>query len=235
MKKIFWVHGTKGGVGKSVSAAILTEYALRATGSATIVEADGSIPDVGRRFNNIEGVNAVSAPITDAKSIYAALAKLEGIDAENVIINLPANATILDTKASEIGEVINELEYDSRCLFVVGPGDDSARLAGESMEDGIVSICSSSVAIVNQFFGAELEDFAWFTSSARTDWLKSGKTEFMLPALEQRVTKNPDYLAPGTLSFLATKESPLCITDRMLIRRWLAVGYTVCDQITGGE
>jgi len=236
MKKIYWIHGTKGGVGKSMTATILTNYLLDEHGAVTVVESDGSAPDVGRRFVDIDGVNTVSAPITDAASIYDALIKLEDVVAEHVVINLPANAEVLDKKADEIAEVTEALEYENRCMFVIGAGNDSARLAGNSMVNGLASICTKSIAVVNQFFGNAITDFAWATSKEAEAWVASGRAKILLPCLDRRITKNPIFISPVTLSSLADmKKSPLKITERMMVRRWLASGYDVCEQIAGGE
>ncbi|MBU2768362.1 protein mobD, partial [Acidithiobacillus ferrivorans] len=48
---IIFSHGDKGGVGKSVVAALLVDMALQRFGKASLIEGDTTTPDVYGRYS----------------------------------------------------------------------------------------------------------------------------------------------------------------------------------------
>lgn len=230
MKTLTLIHGTKGGVGKSMTASLLTNYMIDKNMSPTILESDGTAPDVGMRFGGI--CNAISAPITDSDSIYDALDALEVESAQHVIVNLPANAEALDNIADEIAAVVASLGYDMKTVFMIGEGINSARLASKSLEDGLVSYSTNAIAVMNGRFGRSTDKFAWFASDERNIWLQQYK-EFYMPELSRRVIESPIYEEQVTFSHIASIKSDTTTSNRMLMQKFLVGCEPICKAITG--
>ncbi|MGC8605913.1 MAG: hypothetical protein ACP5VS_19800, partial [Desulfomonilaceae bacterium] len=99
MKTIIFSHGDKGGVGKSVVAALLVDMALQRFGRASLIEGDAKTPDVFARYQDDPQVvkKMISLNLAgDAATAVGGLA--EWLENENpddhlvTIVNLPANA-----------------------------------------------------------------------------------------------------------------------------------------------
>jgi len=227
--KIIFIHGTKGGVGKSMCAAVLTDYMINAELEPTILESDGTAPDVGLRFKAV--CNTASAPITDAESIYNAVDEIEKTGAKNIIVNLPANADVIDSIADEIKDMTAILGYEMRTIFMLGEGSDSARLALESLESGLIGASTVAAAVVNGRFGSDPEKFAWFNSKEHSEWIEK-HPEFYMPELNRRVIETDAFKEHVTFSHLASIKSNTTTVNRVLMCRWLQACEPICEHMT---
>jgi len=237
MKNLIWVHGVKGGVGKSIMASVVVDKMLNDGFCPTVIESDGAVPDVGRRYVK-SNVQSIHAPIDSIDSIYDALEVLEDGTQQNVIVNLPANAGKLDTIANEIKGTTDVLGYKNHCLFMVGEGGDSAKLAGESLKSGLASISCNPVAVVNMRFGNIIDKFEWFHSDARAKWLGAGYAETGLPVLNRRIIESPAFkrgaLFPkvdGLQDDGTPAEQPLKVINRQVFKTWLTSAYAIVDML----
>ncbi len=235
MKQIIWIHGNKGGIGKSIMSAVALDYLIGKGAKVALVESDGSVPDVKRRYGDT--IPAMITPLVDAESVDMILESLEtlgGVDTiDTVVVNLPANAELLDGIADEVQEVCEALGFESRTLFMIDNCEDSAALAAQSAKDGIVSISSKAFAVVNMHFGKTQANFKWFSESLkhRANFLKPKKnTEVALPALKPRVTTHDDF-KDMPLSDLISTSSSFKVVDRVSLSKWLKSAHAIIEEL----
>jgi len=229
-KRIIWVHGTKGGVGKSLMSSIVVDYLLEQGETPAIVECDGSVPDVHGRFG--DEVPCVISALNDVESVHTMLETLEDVSKASVstiVVNLTANTELLDSIAIDIKDVCEALGYESRTLFMLSESAHSADLAASSMKDGLVAISSRAVAIVNMHFGKSQGDFNWFASPARKQWLDSGRAEVAFDEIETRV-KNNELFESGAFSPMCSKKG-FKVVDRVLLRKWLNKSHAIVESL----
>jgi len=233
-KKIIWVHGTKGGIGKSLMACVTVDYLMQryGNGSVAIIEGDGSVPDVQRRFG--DSLPSLLSPLNDKKSVYSMLEGIEDASTTNIthiVVNLPANAELLDSVAGDVKCVTDELGYTNHVMFMISESADSAELAGKSTDKGLISISDSAVAVINKHFGENAESFSWFSSGMRDRFMASEThAECIFNSLQERV-KSHDKFLQGELSRLAASDSPLKVVDRIVLRRWLSDSYEIVNKV----
>jgi hypothetical protein len=221
MKKLIIIHGDKGGVGKSTLTCALIDLALTES-PVCVVEGDVKIADVARRFTGVAGVTGLqidlARPDGSEDAAISLFGSLESAGAPaTVIVNLPASASgTIDTQSSIICAAAQEMGYDVRVGWLLGPGEDSARLAGTS---AICAAADRKVAVYNGAFGAP-DRAAWLNHASRAEWKKTGGLESIMPALAARVMSDIRDM-PGRYSDLATAGSGLTIISRQVIKNWL--------------
>jgi len=218
MKKIIFVHGIKGGTGKSLCASMLIDFMIDAGLYPTIVECDGSSPDVGKRFNKL--CNALYAPITDQDSVYSMLNIIERHGTDYVVVNTPPSKVIFDECSVDIEQVLTTIGYSIRTIFMLDNGVYSARLAGKSLSDGLVARSIASLAIVSNFYGNELSNFAWFKSKERKAWLAAGRQEMSLPLLSSVLKVDKHFQECKSFINYSNDENTLT-ANRLLMNEWL--------------
>ena len=164
-KKLIVTHGIKGGIGKSLMAALLVDLEIQNGKNILIVESDGHVPDVAERYAKI--VRSKVAPVLETESLYRLLAEIESDEvqsAETVVLNLPANSQAIDECAQEFVEVAHELGFEVRTIYMIAESPDSARLAQKSLDTGLIKYSDFALGVVNQHFGRYESDFYWTNS-----------------------------------------------------------------------
>lgn len=223
MKHIIIVHGDKGGVGKTTVAGLSADYAVKKHGSVVVVEGDLKIGDIARRFRGVAGVQGLAVdlarPDGSEDAAVALFSEIEKLDADLVVINTPASASLtIDRQADIIVPAAHDLGYAVHVAWLLGPGDDSARLAGESQ---LCRLADRKVAIVNKAFG---QTIAWAHHPARAAWLESGGIEGELPVLSERTMAAVRDL-PGRYSVIAQDLGALNTIQRSAVHRWVHASW----------
>jgi RNase H-fold protein (predicted Holliday junction resolvase) len=232
MKKIIFVHGDKGGTGKSMISSILVDYYLKHDTDLLVIEADNTVPDVARRFaDQISGVK-VSLDDDAENAISNMIEFVEKHNNQRIIVNLPASAgETLDPLASDlIQPAFEALDYEIDACFAIGKTSDSSELAEKSLNTGLVSVATRRVAVLNGFFG-EVESFDFSSANARKNWLKNNGDEVFLPRLHDRVMKQTQT---GAFSDYLTSNE-LTIANRILLKRWLEQAHKIAEMIEVDE
>ena len=234
-KRVIWVTNPKGGVGKSMTASILVDYYLQSH-RPLIVEADGSVPDVGRRYDKVvPGVLASICGDDPVNALYGLLEKIEGKATDEkfdrIVVNLPANSSVIEDVADEILAVTNALGIENNTVFVIAEGDDSATLCAQSCELGICSISRRKVAVVNGHFGRTPDRFAWFSSVAREAWLASGNAELFLPNLHRRVRELPEIQLGRLSAYTSPGLHGVSLVNQMVLRKFVKAGFAIGDAL----
>lgn len=219
-KKIVFCHGDKGGVGKSVLAAALVDIALD-HGPVALIEGDLKIRDLARRYEAVEGVTGYLIDLARPDSSQdAAIVLFDALERAGlpdcVIINLPASASgTVDQEADVIKAAATDMGYSIRVGWMLGAGEDSARLAAES---ALCRIADRKVAIHNAAFGP-ITHSTWPTHPARAGWRKSGGLEVEMPALAARVMSEIRD-RPGRFAEFGQPAGGLTIISRQIVVSW---------------
>lgn len=226
VKIILIVHGDKGGIGKSLVAALATDFAVHRYGKCAVVEGDSKIDDVARRFRDVPEVSGYLVDLARADASEDAAVRLfeelERSGADHVVINTPASASsTIDAQSDLIVSAAHDLGYQVVVAWMVGPGEDSARLATES---ALCRDADRKVAVINEHFGP-VEKLVWAKHPARDAWLASHGLEATLPDLTERVA-NDVRSSTGRISLLAHPSSGLPVITRTVIQRWVNASWT---------
>lgn len=226
-KQIVITLGDKGGVGKSIYAMLVVDYALNCGQPTVLVEGDNNIGDVAARFRGVAGVTTLSVNLdtsgADAENAVNKLySEIETTDDDFIVLNTPANASkALDLHADLIAAVSAELGYSVRVAWLLGPAAESAILANKS---AMAAVADKRIAVINRGLTASAGDdhYAWLASHSadRQRWLENSGAEGELPLLLNRVA-GPVKNMPGRFTELAQPGSQLNVISRSSLWRWL--------------
>ncbi len=233
MKKVIFVHGEKGGSGKSVVSSIIVDFYINKKSKLLLIEGDNSTPDVARRFANDPRVDCVQTTLGGDDSVSAIsniINFVDNNDCERVVINLPSRAsdTIDPLAVDLIKPSFEALEFEIVVLFVVAEKIDSPLQAAASLQNGLASIADQRIAILNEKSRSiSIENYAWATNpeSGREKWLESGGQEAHLSHLHERVLSITEDAAYS--DYL----NSINIAERILLKRWLKSGFEIGDLI----
>lgn len=223
MKKMIFVHGDKGGVGKSTLASLIVDYALHNDFSTAIVEGDKTIRDVAPRFRDSQATLIdvdLARPDLSEEAIVGLFSAIEQhlADAEIVVINTPASASqTLDKQAEIIAPTVQALGFSLAVAWMIDIGEDSARLASQS---GLCQVANRKIAVQNTRLKPR-EALPWHKHPAREKWLASGGVEAILPGLTERVMGRVREIQAPFSQIVVDKENGLTIIERQSLKRWV--------------
>lgn len=136
MKKVFFSHGEKGGVGKSMCSLMLIETLYKKHGpeAVMLIECDASNPDAGRKAYHLDGLRLETADLREAEG-WMELANLIESAPESctIVINLPAQ--MKDKWTSElplVAETFAALDIDVTVLWTINRQLDSVTLLDDA-------------------------------------------------------------------------------------------------------
>jgi len=241
MKKVlFFSHGDKGGVGKSVVSTFAIEYLLD-RGPVTLVETDPRQPDVGVRYKEEPDVMVVAASMNRAGDSENAITKfglwLEKHGPERVIVNLPSGAgETIDEHSELIRALADQLGYRLVVVYGLEKGPVATAVAIESLKKGLMSVVDAQ----DRFFAYPLykgdpEVFEWYKAKERGEGLIG---EITIPALKSTSALSKLEKTPGRLSALTafdTMPPGWMIVEQASVRRWYKAGLEAIRPVFEGE
>jgi len=227
---IYISHGEKGGVGKSRLAMVLVDYLLASGHPVVIVEGDKSGADVGRRYVDQVDVGFINLNRPDA--MEEAFSSLGGwieqhAGEKDVVVNLPGQASsTLDQFGDLFVGTAETLGHGVTVFYSIGPLDlhtDNFRI---SMETGIMSFVPIDRRIVVMSErGGPISGYHWTGSSLRKKFLDAGGKEGTMPVLKTEDLEKRVRDIPGPYSSLLKSPSPLDVSNRGLLFRWLRAAH----------
>ena len=133
MTRVFFVTGSKGGVGKSVGAIALLDYFEMRNRQVSLVETDTANPDVGKAAQ--KDVKSFSLVNLDENEGWLDL--LDIVDAskdDEVVVNTAArNNEGVNRYGSMFDEKLNEFGWPFISLFLINQQRDSCEMLTEYM------------------------------------------------------------------------------------------------------
>jgi hypothetical protein len=238
MKTVIFSHGDKGGVGKSVVAALLVDMALQRFGRASLSEGDAKTPDVFARYQDDPQVVKIVIPLNLAGDAATAVGGLAGwLENQNpddhlvTIVNLPANAgETLDELVDLIIPVCTDLGYDVAACYSLGKGAEASLSLQQSLETGLLSKIDEQrrLIVIPEFSGAR-ESFVFFNNEIAENFLYN---ETAIPKLEPVPTADVIFRSPGAFSTMAKrKPNGFGVFQAHTLKRWLKDCYVALDPV----
>ena len=222
-KKLFIVHGDKGGIGKSLFATAFTEFLLSRFGQACVVEGDAKIPDVAKRFGDSSEVTGLLTNLARSDKAEEATVtlfeKLEALGdvAGMVVINTPGSASdTLDKNAHLFVPVARDMGYAIHVAWMVADDVEGINL---SMESALCDQADHKIAVINAAKTSATSG-PWHRSDARKAWLESDGQEGVMPVLTDRAMAILRETQRRPLD-LTTPESGQSIVIRQVFKNWL--------------
>ncbi len=212
---IFYVGGSKGGVGKSKLAFALIDYLTEKENKILLLETDTSNPDVYKAHHPYENGNLVSKIADlDVPEGWIELVNVADEHPEHiVVINSAARSnTGIEKYSAMLRETLGELNRELVTFWVINRQRDSIELLRgflNAFPDALVHVCR------NMYFG-EQEKFALYNESKAREIIERKGLTLDFPDLADRVA---DKLYSGRVPIKAAlAEMPL--GDRAELRRW---------------
>ena len=212
---IYYIGGSKGGVGKSKASFALIDYLIEREKKVLLLETDTSNPDVYKTHKPYENESLVCKMADlDVPEGWIELVNVADEYPEHVlVINSAARSnTGIEKYSAMLRETLDELSRALVTFWVINRQRDSVELLRgflNSFPNALVHVCR------NMYFGTP-ENFARYNESkARTHIEKKGKT-LDFPDLADRVA---DKLYSGRMPIKITLEE-LPLGDRAELRRW---------------
>lgn len=212
---IFYVGGSKGGVGKSKLAFALIDYLLDEEKQVVLLETDTSNPDVFKAHQPHENDRLIckEADLDSADGWIELVNAADEFPNHYLVINSAARSNIgLAKYGATLRETLAELDRNLLTFWIINRQRDSIELLRGFLNvfpDTLVHVCR------NLYFG-EPEKFERYNSSKSRELIERKGQTLDFPDLGDRVA---DKLYSGRMSIRkALAELP--IGDRAELRRW---------------
>ena len=230
MARVFFVTGSKGGVGKSVGAIALLDYFEMRNRQVSLVETDTANPDVGKAYQ--KSVKSFSLVNLDENEGWLDL--LDIVDAskdDEVVVNTAArNNEGVNRYGSMFDEKLNEFGWPFISLFLINQQRDSC----EMLTDYMNVVTNGRIHVVrNQFFGIAPSLFELYDNSPLRKSIEAKQgLSLYLPQLATRVTN----LVQSSRLTLERAWQTATLGSRAEIERWRRdCAQNIFDKVCGDD
>ena len=230
MARVFFVTGSKGGVGKSVGAIALLDYFEMRSRKVSLVETDTANPDVGKAYQ--KDVKSFSLVNLDENEGWLDL--LDIVDAskdDEVVVNTAArNNDGVNRYGSMFDEKLNEFGWHFISLFLINQQRDSC----EMLTDYMNVVRHGRIHVVrNQFFGIAPSLFELYDNSPLRKSIEAKQgLSLYLPQLATRVTN----LVQSSRLTLERAWQTATLGSRAEIERWRReCARNIFDKVCGDD
>jgi hypothetical protein len=225
---IYWIGGSKGGVGKSMVAMATMDLLLGRNERVLLVECDTSNPDVWKTYrNDVEKIELVDLDKADG---WIHLVNVAGAEPEHIIvINTAArNNAAVEQFGTTLGASLEELGRPLVALWVINRQRDSVEL----LKDFARVLPEALVHVVrNGHFGDERRFDLYNESETRKALVEArGGRSVTFPDLADRVA---DDLYTKRLTIAAASKA-LPIGNRAELARWRGETRKALGEILDG-
>lgn len=223
-KTIYFSHGDKGGVGKSVVASVVTDWLLSRNTTLALVDGDNN-KDVASRFAGDARMESVYLNLNDPSEADAVMGRfgiwLENNTADSVVLNLPANASqTLDQQAEILRDMADALDYRLAATFSLGKGQACSDALQESLASGLLSVIDpGNRMVLYPAFDMKPEESSWYDVHRK----QYAGHEAVFPALKPRdaFTEVLNHAKPYS-ALLQAQPHVLHLHTRSVLARWVA-------------
>jgi hypothetical protein len=222
--RIYWIGGSKGGVGKSMMTVAMVDYLLERGEKVLLVECDTSNPDTWKAHKELVTTECINLDEGDG---WIHLVNTCDAHRDSVVVVNTAARNNLAVKqfGRTLDSSLEELDMRLVVFWMINRQRDGLQLLHEFME----AICNGEVHVVrNGYFGEEKKFELYNTSKLRAEVEGRGGKSMTLPDLADRVA---DDLYTKRLSVRdASKTLP--IGNRAELRRWRDEVAKVLSEVT---
>lgn len=219
MKQIFFVHGDKGGVGKTEVAKRMAAVMLQAGRTVTLVDGDNKNPGLHAAFEHsgldVQRINVMTVAGRDA--LFDVIAEAAG----DVLIDLPARGSDVTQRlnrdgASEDGFslelLLREIDAELRILFVI----DQTRPPLAALRDELKALPATTSWIIVRNWREERDFDLFDKSKTKADLDARGAPIIDLVRLDPRVN---DILENEGLNLISAQTSDtLSMLQKMRVK-----------------
>ena len=212
--RIYWIGGSKGGVGKSMVSFAAIDYLLSEGRKVVLVECDNANPDVFRAYKDL--VHTERADLDEGDGWIHLVNVCDAHRGSTVVVNTAARNNVAVTRYGQtLDSSLEALDAKLVALWVINRQRDSLELLKEFIE----AVPRAEVHVVrNGYFGDERKFELYNASKLRTSVEGRGGQSVTLPDLADRVA---DDIYTERLSLCAAAKS-LPIGNRAELGRWRA-------------
>ncbi len=224
-RRIYWVGGSKGGVGKSMLSLAAVDCLLERSERVLLVECDTSNPDTWKACHEEVESELIDLDVADG---WIQLVNIcDGHRDRTVVINTAARSNVAVTQHGPmLDSVLEELGRELVALWVINRQRDSLELLKEFMG----AIPRANVHVVrNGYFGEERKFELYNSSNLRAVVEGRGGQSITLPDLADRVA---DDLYTSRLS-IRTASRTLPIGNRAELGRWRGEVRKAFEKVLG--
>ena len=227
MLDLYFIGGSKGGVGKSFLSMALADYLTQFKGRKIIlIESDTSNPDVGKTFTQNDDVEVLSLSLDNADGWIELVNSCEGSNRDLVVNSAARSGKAVEKFGGTLIGSLDELHMQLVSFWVINRQRDSIELLKKYMD-----IVPGELHVVRNTFYGEPQKFELFNNSkTKIEAEKRGVT-IDLPDLADRVT---DDLSSKRLSIVKAIET-MPLGNRAELKRWRPVAWKMFDQIGIGH
>jgi hypothetical protein len=211
--RIYWIGGSKGGVGKSMMTFAVLDYLVDRGDKILLVDCDTSNPDVWRAYREVVPTELVN--LDEIDGWIHLVNTCEARRGSIVVVNTAARNNV---SVKRFGQTLcgslDELGVKLVALWVINRQRDSLDLLKEFLD----AVPMADVHVVrNGYFGEEGKFELYNTSGVRTMVENRGGKSLTLPNLADRVA---DDIYTKRLPISAAAKT-LPIGNRAELGRWL--------------
>jgi hypothetical protein len=210
--RIYWIGGSKGGVGKSMMTFAMLDYLVERGDKILLVDCDTSNPDAWKTYRDL--VPTELANLDEVDGWIHLVNTCEAHRGSVIVINTAARNNVAVKRFGQtLSGSLDELGLKLVVLWIINRQRDSLDLLKEFIE----AMPSAEVHVVrNAYFGEEARFELYNTSSLRETVEGRGGKSVTLPDLADRVA---DDLYTKRLSISAAAKT-LPIGNRAELGRW---------------
>ncbi len=222
-RPIYWVGGSKGGVGKSMMTSAMLDYLLAKEVSVALIESDTSNPDVWKAYKDFVPVELINLDESDG---WVDL--VDACDQHRdrvVVVNTAArNNLAVRDYAQTLASCLEDLRSKLVALWMINRQRDSLGLLTEFVQ----AVPTADVHVVrNGYFGAEDKFDLYNSSHVRQSIERRGGKSVTFPHLANRVAD--DLCAQRLALSVAAKSLP--IGNRAELGRWRSEVRKVLSEV----
>ena len=223
MMILYFIGGSKGGVGKSFLSMALADFLTKYKNRKIIlVESDTSNPDVGKTFAHNDDVEVLSLSLDNADGWIELVNSCEGSNRDLVVNSAARSGEAVEKFGGTLIGSLDELHRQLISFWVINRQRDSIELLKKYMD-----VVPGELHVVRNTFYGEPQKFELFNNSkTKIEAEKRGAT-IDLPDLADRVT---DDLYSKRLSIVKALET-MPLGNRAELKRWRAVAWKMFDDI----
>ena len=219
MKRMIFIHGDKGGVGKSVFARGLLDHYARKGVTVDAYDSDKRNPDLYRFYRDNAAVSLIDlASNTAFDSVLDRFSTSEN----RALIDLAAGAgdalSTLVTGDIKIGAALRELDARATVVYVLSRSRPSLAALNQALLD-FEGVPTDWIIVKNAYFGDPEKFTRYDNSKTRQTALAHNAAEIVMPELLDDLY---DDLDQNSVPFYAAAGGDtLTFTNKRRIRSWL--------------
>jgi hypothetical protein len=227
---IYYVGGSKGGVGKSLFSFALADYLLNQETKVLLVDSDSDNPDIFKAHKDLELPNLICRlnSLDDAEGWAELLDTVQNYPEHTVVINSAARTKASTASYGEIMQVaLKDMQRELTVFWIINIQRDSIELLHSFQEvfpDVTIHVCR------NMYFGRP-ENFDLYNHSKAKETIEKTGMTLDFPDVAVRVAT---WLYSKRMSIRAAHpEMPF--GTRAELQRWRNLCWKMFDRVLTGS